>query len=264
MQSRRLREFLQDYHARFPGMTERGINAVSQGSAQARSYDTAADALSAVLHSRARVLDVGCGNGALLEALHARRPDLALAGADFSEEELRQARRRVPSAYLYATDVTQGIPGGSYDAISAHLVLHLLGPLDSVLHAMRGSLRCGGLVAAVVEDVTRASQFFSIITRALQQLGGTQESALIAEHADMVSLMQPTEAFRAAGFSILEDRDISVESTQHTAAAELIAHSYPFGLIDRSRRSEAVQHVLAQLHDAPSFTLPLRLIVART
>ena len=46
--------------------------------------------------ARARVLDLACGSGPLLELLHGRDADLRLTGADMCPEELALARRRMP------------------------------------------------------------------------------------------------------------------------------------------------------------------------
>ena len=43
----------------------------------------------------ARVLDVGCGGGHMLEFIATRRPDLTLTGVDLSPDQVRRARRRV-------------------------------------------------------------------------------------------------------------------------------------------------------------------------
>ncbi|MEM9947988.1 MAG: class I SAM-dependent methyltransferase [Cyanobacteria bacterium P01_D01_bin.36] len=47
----------------------------------------------AELPNQARVLDIGCGTGRLLNRLAAKYPDLYGTGLDFSAEMLRQARR---------------------------------------------------------------------------------------------------------------------------------------------------------------------------
>ena len=45
-----------------------------------------------------RILDVGCGTGALLAALHASRPGLELAGIDPCREMLEVARARLDAS----------------------------------------------------------------------------------------------------------------------------------------------------------------------
>lgn len=46
------------------------------------------------------VLDAGCGNGLLLEKIHAKRQDLVLWGIDFSYPMVLEARKRCPFAFF--------------------------------------------------------------------------------------------------------------------------------------------------------------------
>ena len=51
------------------------------------------------------LLDIGCGNGLLLEKIAQRRRDLALVGVDFSLPMILEAKKRVPSAQLAVASV---------------------------------------------------------------------------------------------------------------------------------------------------------------
>jgi len=58
----------------------------------------------------ARILDVGCGQGDLLAALHARWPDAELVGIDLSAEGIRQTSNKVPGARLLQIDLLRDDP----------------------------------------------------------------------------------------------------------------------------------------------------------
>lgn len=53
------------------------------------------------------VLDVGCGQGSLLQDLRPLRPQARYAGVDFSEKALEVARQRAPDAEFAALDLTR-------------------------------------------------------------------------------------------------------------------------------------------------------------
>jgi SAM-dependent methyltransferase len=52
-----------------------------------------------------RLIDIGCGQGDLLRALHARYPEVSLAGVDGSASGLAAAQRKVPTARFLQIDL---------------------------------------------------------------------------------------------------------------------------------------------------------------
>lgn len=76
----------------------------------------------------ARVLDLGCGNGApIMTELIAQ--GLVVTGVDFSAEQLRRARARCPGARLIEADLTEvAFAPESFDGVIA---------LDSIWHVPR-------------------------------------------------------------------------------------------------------------------------------
>lgn len=54
----------------------------------------------------ARVLDVGCGDGSLVESMKARWPEVDIAGMDLSQTGIELAQRRVPAAKFFRVDLT--------------------------------------------------------------------------------------------------------------------------------------------------------------
>jgi cyclopropane fatty-acyl-phospholipid synthase-like methyltransferase len=82
--------------------------------------------LAARLPNGARILDLGCGNGAKLARLAGR---FDLVGVDLSEEQLRLARAAVPEATLIRADFTElDYPAETFDAVAA---------INSIVHVPR-------------------------------------------------------------------------------------------------------------------------------
>src|SRR3954470_21537520 len=82
------------------------------------------DALAQRLPDGARVLDLGCGDGAKLSRI-ARRFDVT--GVDLSEAQLRLARAAAPAGTFVHADFTQlDFPRESFDAVTAlYSILHV-------------------------------------------------------------------------------------------------------------------------------------------
>lgn len=100
-----------------------------------------------------RVLDVGCGPGALLGALHDRVAPDQLAGVDPSESFLAAARSRFPWADL-RHGAAEALPfdDDAFDAALAELVVHFMTDAPAGLREMVRVTRPGGVVAACVWD----------------------------------------------------------------------------------------------------------------
>jgi SAM-dependent methyltransferase len=95
-----------------------------------------------------RVLDVGCGAGALARRLAAVVPQVD--GVDRSPAMIAEATRSAPAnlALHQADALTVDLPEGAFDAVVSSSALHHL-PLAEALPRMARWLRPGGVLAAV-------------------------------------------------------------------------------------------------------------------
>ena len=106
------------------------------------------DELARRLAPRARVLDLGCGNGHKTACLADR---FDVTGVDISEEQLRLARAEIPDAtFLHADLAELEVPAKSYDAVTAfYSISHV--PRDehaALFGKVARWLRPGGLFLA--------------------------------------------------------------------------------------------------------------------
>jgi ubiquinone/menaquinone biosynthesis C-methylase UbiE len=100
-----------------------------------------------------RVLDVGCGTGALAEELVSRVGPPGLAAADPSPSFVAAMRERFPGVDVREAPAER-LPydDGTFDASLAQLVVHFMADPVSGISEMRRVTRPGGVVAACVWD----------------------------------------------------------------------------------------------------------------
>jgi SAM-dependent methyltransferase len=99
-------------------------------------------------------LDIGCGTGALSEAIYLNCSPARLSCVDPSFAFLQKARQRLPALTDLAVGVAANIPkeNSSFDIVVSGLALNFFPNLDIALSEMKRVLKTGGTVAAYVWD----------------------------------------------------------------------------------------------------------------
>jgi SAM-dependent methyltransferase len=157
-----------------------------------------------------RILDAGCGAGALFAALRDR--GAIVTGFDKSAGMLELARRRLgDDADLQAADLGRPLPflDGAFDDVIASLVLHYLQDWTEPLAELRRVLRPGGrlivsvdhpfAIALMQHEAGRKPDYFATCNRTEEwTMGG--HTALMSFWTRPLHVM--TDAFTAAGFRI--------------------------------------------------------------
>lgn len=102
-----------------------------------------------------RVLDVGCGTGALLEAIAGKEPRARLAGVDLSEEMLGVARKRLGSSADLRLARAEELPfeDSAFDVVVSSSVFHYIRRPEEALKEMWRILKPNGRV--VITDWCR-------------------------------------------------------------------------------------------------------------
>jgi SAM-dependent methyltransferase len=107
----------------------------------------------AAVRSGQRVLDVGCGPGALTAELVARVGPSAVSAVDPSQSFVAAARDRYPGVeVVHASAEALPFPDGTFDATLAQLVVHFMADPTIGLGEMARVTRRDGVVAACVWD----------------------------------------------------------------------------------------------------------------
>jgi ubiquinone/menaquinone biosynthesis C-methylase UbiE len=130
----------------------------------------------AILHGSpvpgARVLDVGCGKGILLDRLSATYGTVGY-GVDVSQESLRAARSESMHIQQVATSEGEHLPfpDGSFDlTVSLDVIEHVMAP-EVVLAEMVRVLKPGGTVLCYAVSRTNRFTLNWFLARALDSLG---------------------------------------------------------------------------------------------
>ena len=99
-----------------------------------------------------RIIDLGCGTGALTAAIVARWPAALLTGVDASAPMVERARNDHPSIDFIQADITAWEPEGKLDLVYSNAALHWLGDHESLFARLRSWLSPGGFLAVQMPD----------------------------------------------------------------------------------------------------------------
>jgi SAM-dependent methyltransferase len=203
-----------------------------------------------------RVLDVGCGPGALTAELVRRVGAAAVAAADPSAPFVTAARERFPDV-----DVEQAaaeelpFPDDTFDAALAQLVVHFMADPAAGVTEMRRVTRPGGMVAACVWDHAGDRGPLSAFWTAARELDPDAEGEADlagARGGDLARL------FDGAGLRDVEETALSVSLEHPTFESwwePFTAGVGPAGAyvakLDADRQERLREHCRAALPDAP-------------
>jgi SAM-dependent methyltransferase len=159
-----------------------------------------------------RIVDVGCGPGALTDELLRRIEPDALAAVEPSEPFVAAARARHPVVEVRQA-AAEALPfaDGEFDAALAQLVVHFMADPVQGLREMRRVARPGGTVAACVWDHAGGIGPLSPFWNAVHRLDpdAPDESKMAGAREGHLA-----ELFREAGLDGVEDTALTV-SVQH-------------------------------------------------
>lgn len=155
-----------------------------------------------------RVLDVGCGPGALTAELVARLGPAAVSAVDPSEPFVAAARERHPGVDVRRAAAEQ-LPFGdeAFDAALAQLVVHFMADPVAGLREMARVTREHGVVAACVWDHAGGQGPLSLFWHAAHELDPDVEDESQLAGAREGQLEQ---LFQAAGLREIERSVLSV------------------------------------------------------
>ena len=214
-----------------------------------------------------RVLDVGCGPGALTTELVERLGASNVAAVDPSESFVAAARERHPGVDVQeAPAETLPFADGMFDAALAQLVVHFVADPVQGLTEMGRVTRAGGVVAACVWDHAGEQTPLAPFWQAVRELDPDDEGEGMLAGSREGDL---TELFHKAGMREIEETALPIR-VEHATFDEWWepftlgvgpAGAYVVGL-DPERQAELRERCRRRLPEPP-FTIPAKAWAAR-
>lgn len=154
------------------------------------------------LDQLSRVLEVGCGTGAILSTT-----GFPVCGLDIQLASLKEAQNHAPTSPLTCADAfSLPYADASFDIVFCHFLLLWLDAPKSAVEEMLRVTRAGGHIIAFAEpDYTRRVDE----PAALAELGVWQRDALRAQGANPAMGAELAELFYGLGIKIIETGAIS-------------------------------------------------------
>jgi SAM-dependent methyltransferase len=209
-----------------------------------------------------RVLDVGCGPGALTRELVERVEAENVVAVDPSESFVEAVRERLPGVtVLQASAERLPLPDGWFDAALAQLVVHFMADPIAGLVEMKRVARPGGVVAACVWDHGGGMGPLGLFWRAARELDpkAEDESGLAGSREGHLA-----ELFAAAGLQDLVETIVAADLEHATFADWWQPFTQGVGpagayvaSLDAARRDELREACRRLLPDGP-FVVPAR------
>lgn len=155
--------FVRRFHRAHPGSTAAALaRGVVEGT-NASSYDLLAAAVVLESGTDRVAVDLGCGDGWLIERMIARGWSAGrLIGIDVSDDELRLAKARVPDA-TWVQGRAQALPlaDASCAAVVSHLAWTLMPDVEAIVDELRRVLVEGGRFVTLVGGGPKGDDAFA-------------------------------------------------------------------------------------------------------
>ncbi|GAA4835897.1 class I SAM-dependent methyltransferase [Kitasatospora terrestris] len=242
--------FLQAFHAEHPAAT---TEAFGRGRAPdgRSSYELLCDRVA----GRTRVLDLGCGDGHLLELL-SRTAGKRLAGVDLSPHSLALARRRPALAGArLAEGRAQELPfaDDGFDACVSHLALMLMGEIEQVAAEVARVLAPGGLLACVVGGGAVGGEaferFLTLVRRTVEQAPASQRIPALGDRRTR-SREGLDEVLGPAGFAAVTWETVPIDLGGPVAQVwAAVAGLYDLGPLDPATVERLREAFFAEVRD---------------
>jgi len=143
-----------------------------------------------------RVLEIGCGGGAMTRAIKYYRPDLDVYGVDFCERSLNYAKKYSDSVeFVYGDIYKLPFESGSFDAIVDFDVLEHLENLPKAVREVNRVLTPGGVFHSAIPYEGSLFNIEGWLTRL-----GWKSKEIYCGHVNNFKIGQPEKIIEAEGF----------------------------------------------------------------
>jgi ubiquinone/menaquinone biosynthesis C-methylase UbiE len=270
-------DLLRTLHQRLPGATPQGLRQARLADGRA-SYDLLLDSLAIAPQNPQQILDLGCGDGCLLQRLAKRcAPGSQLWGIDLSDAELHRAQPRLQAvgATLIAARAQQlPLKSATLDIVSCHMALMLLAPLAPAITEIHRVLKPGGQFVALTAKfqpnmiLSVFNQVFISLQPAIPPAFATlqQIGAQTTDPATLPTLFQqPTAPFDPV---TLQYHQLQIPA-QVAEITHFFQHTYMFAILTDQQQADfnqafpaALTELYATQPDPTPLIIDLQLLTA--
>lgn len=162
--------------------------------------------------NNARVLDAGCGTGALTMTVANRKPESKVVGVDLSREYIEYCRTQNPlNRVRFEVGDAQnlGFPDGAFDAAVSMLVLNFVPNPNRAVAEMKRVTAPGGRVAAAVWDYGEGMQMLRAFWGAAVALNPEAE-AKDEKHMPLCRRGELKQLWTDTGFARIDERPLEM------------------------------------------------------
>lgn len=162
-----------------------------------------------------RVLDVGCGPGALTAALSDRLGSAAVCGVDPSEPFIEACRARLPGVELVVAGADRlPFADGAFDAVLSQLVVNFMADAEAGVAEMMRVTRAGGVVAACVWDYAGEMTVLREFWRAAEEVAPERAADVDERHVmRWCADGELADLWRAAGLTSVRSESFVVDAS---------------------------------------------------
>jgi len=159
-----------------------------------------------------RWLDVGCGSGALSQAIASRQHPASIVAIDQSEGFVRATQQRLGSQVRCKVGNALSLPldDATMDVAVSGLVLNFIPQSEKALSEMRRVTRAGGTVAVYVWDYAGTMEFLRHFWDVAVALNPAASALHEAHRFPDTRAEKLVESFEHAGFSEIESTPIDI------------------------------------------------------
>ncbi|AUX26890.1 methyltransferase [Sorangium cellulosum] len=160
-------------------------------------------------------LDVGCGTGAVSEAIVEWSPGSRVVALDRSEGYIAYATRLLagrPVRFVHGDALEIAFDDDRFDAVASGLVLNFLSDAPRAVAGMARVARRGGALAAYVWDYAGGMGFLRAFWDVAHEIDPTAVSLDEARRSPLCAPQPLAELFRSAGLHEVSTRAIEVET----------------------------------------------------
>ncbi len=263
-----VREYYIDFHATRPSATSSAMEMLRTKDGRT-SYELLADRARSCDPST--VLDVGCGDGALLGVVAKRIGGATLTGIDLAETDLDTARRAFPEMTFVRADA-DALPfaAASFDLTLSHMVLMLLPDVVPALREIRRVTRPGHKLLATVSAPEHGEQRIATLYRFIhERIRAVYKNYAPINPGDerMWSRGGIQEAFKAAGYEGEPHFDETAVAAELNADEvwQVLLQRYYFGSLPKDVEDSIRGDIRNWLDDKPlGFSESLRIVEIST